>query len=150
MLHVRRQQLGIFNPLSWLEDKISNASGCDLIPTQWLPVVKQLVSQYGCSDAGKASIAAGLAAIPGYGPAIAAFGTPLVIGCACKGQSTAPTTQPTSPFKNTLLIAGLAALGIGGIVFAMQRRPRTEATSSSALPAPPPETKSARKEKKRK
>lgn len=113
-------------------------SACDLIPTQHIPVIKDIVSKVGCSAPGQAAAVAALATIPGIGPYVSAFGGPFIIGCVCAGQK-GPFTPPIDPPResNLLLwgVLGAAAVGVA-VLFARSRR--ESAPTSAPTPASPP------------
>jgi hypothetical protein len=98
-----------------------------------IPGIKDVVKNYGCSPAGKAALASYLTAqVPALGP----FSTMLADKCLCAGdtggagpyQGGFTPPPPASPFGGKGTMIGLAALGIGLIVFLSKKK------SSSAQP----------------
>lgn len=110
---------------------------CSLLPTQWLPIAKDIVKQFGCTDVGKA---AGQTALLKEFPAVGFFLAPTIINCVC-GSSKAPpipVQQPTasSALGNPAIWAGAAVLGVGAYMFYKSQKPKPVGAAPAAPPTP--------------
>jgi hypothetical protein len=81
---------------------------CKGVPISYLPMVKDLVLEYGCSPGGQAAAAVALAKIPKVGPLVSLLGTPAIVRCACAYQAAVhpPITEEKYDYTPWLIGAG--------------------------------------------
>jgi len=120
MLLIRQRPLGSFD-------------ACDLIPTQYIPGIREIVERVGCTPAAMALASAELikqASPASGGPAppwaqiVAAIGPQVVAGCICK-KAQPPTSwwggMSTAWYTNPWILGGI---GLGGLMLILLlRRP---------------------------
>lgn len=126
----------------------SSFSLCSLIPTEYVPVLRDMVRNVGCNPAARATLSAaiiqklgGATNAPWYAQFAAVGGPELVASCICndpKYQQYYPPPQPPKPPVNWNVIAAVAAgVAVVGYVLAKSSAPRP-APRHAAPPAPPP------------
>jgi hypothetical protein len=127
---------------------------CSIIPTQYIPVLKDVVSKVGCNPAVRAAASAAIvqaltpsvapgtpAQAPWYATIAAVGGPQLIADCICKNMpSTMPPNIPAPAqawYQNPWVI-GAVALGAVTLAIVLSR-PKAAAPSAPKASPPPDE-----------
>lgn len=123
---------------------------CKLIPIDSIPVLNDIVKQFGCTTAGQAAAAQALSqAGPQLGPVLSIIGPNVLVSCVCGGQQIKPPPQPLKVPFNPMIILGAVILGgVGYMLWKKKQAAPAAAPSTPAAtlaPAPKPSTVPASK-----
>lgn len=116
---------------------------CSLIPTSYIPILRDVVAKVGCNPASRAYASAAItqalsepgatpgapSQVPAYAPFIATLGPAVIADCICKqsgmpqGGPQVPYYPPPQPWYSNPLVVGGIVLGAAALVFALRPKP---------------------------